>query len=157
MGGLDIVVFPVTVLADDQRHIGGIPFDGVVQVYLDILLLQLGLELVCTVLAGIVGDDHAAHIESLFLELIPQTQHVHIIGDPQVTTDLVLLNVRSTDDDDDLGIVRKLHQHLEFGIRCKSGKYPGGMVVIEQFPAKFQVELVPELADPLLDMLRLHF
>ena len=155
-GGLYVVVLPVAVFADDQGHIGGIPFDGIVEVYFDALLLQLGLELLRAVLPGVVGDDHAAHIQAPALELVPQPQHVHVIGYPQIPPNLVLLDVGGADDDDYLRVVGKLHQHPQLGVRRETGKHPGRVEIVEELAAEFQVELVPELGDALLDMLGLH-
>lgn len=45
-------------------------------------------------------------------------------------------------------LVRKLHQHLKLAVRGKTGQNPGSMVVVKQFTAEFQVQLVPELTDP---------
>ena len=40
-------------------------------------------------------------------ELSDQAKYIGIIGDTKITADLVLFNVFGTDDDDDLGLIRK--------------------------------------------------
>ena len=156
-GGLNIVVAAVAVLADDQRDVGRVALDGVVDVDGDVLLLQLRLELICAVLAGVMGDDHAAYVQASLLELLSQTEDILIVGDAQIAPDLVLLDVRGTDDDDNLRVIGELHQHAKLGIRRKARQDSGGVKIIKQFAAKLQIELVSELTDALLDVLGLHF
>ncbi len=122
-------------------------------VYPDTHALQFFFKSVGSRLTGILGDHHASHIEVPVLKRLDQTENIHVIGDAQVITDFVFLNISGIDDYDDLGLVRKLHQHLQFAVRSKSRKDSGSMVVVKQFSSEFQVELVSELADPLPDML----
>ena len=58
------------------------------------------------------------------------------------------------DDDDDLGLLLELQQHLQLGVRLKARQHAGGVVVVEQLAAKLEVELVVELCDALPDVLR---
>ena len=127
------------------------------EVHFDVLLLQLGLELFRAVLALVMGDDHAAHVQAPALEFVPQPQDIHVVGDSQVAADLVLLYVGGADDDDYLCVVGKLHQHGELRVGPETGQHPGRVVIIEQLAAEFQIELVPEFGDAPLDVLRLHF
>ena len=60
------------------------------------------------------------------------------------------------DDDDDLGLLLELQQHLQLGVRLKARQHAGGVVVVEQLAAKLEVELVVELCDALPDVLGLH-
>ena len=53
--------------------------------------------------------------------------------------------------------IRDRQKHPQLAVRCKARKNPGCVVVIEQFSAKFEVELITELVDTLTDMFRLHF
>ena len=50
----------------------------------------------------------------------------------------------------------KLQMLLQLGVRLEAGQHAGGVVVIEQLAAEFQIQLVVELRDPLPDVLRLH-
>ena len=47
------------------------------------------------VLAAIVGYDNGIDEKTCADELIAQTKHVHIVGNAEVLTDLVLLDVES--------------------------------------------------------------
>ena len=62
-GGLDIVVFSISVFTDDQGDIGRISVDIVVQIDLDAQVLQVTFEHQGPFLAGQLCDDYAAHIK----------------------------------------------------------------------------------------------
>ena len=156
-GGFDVIVFPVAVFADNQRDIGRIAFNGVVKVYFNVFLFQLCLELLRAVLPLVMGDNHAAHIQSSALELVAQAQHIDVIGNPQVAVYLILFDIHCADDDDDFGAVRQLHQHLQLRVGSEAGQYPGSVIVVEELSAEFQIELVPKLDNTLLDVFRLRF
>ena len=88
-------------------------------------------------------------------EFIPEAQHVHVISDAEVASDLIFLDVYGTDDNDDFGIVFHLKEHLELAVRLKSRQDAAGMVVVKQLPAELHVKFVTELRNPLLDVLGL--
>ena len=50
----------------------------------------------------------------------------------------------------------KLQQHLQLGVRLKARQHAGGVVVVEQLAAEFQIQLAAEFRDTLLDLLRLQ-
>ena len=118
----------------------------------DAQLLQLGLELVSSRLAGIAGDNHTSHIESLIPKLLDQTQHIHVIGDPKIMADLVLFNISGMDCDHDLCLIGKLQQHLQLTVRLKPGKDPGGVIVVKKLSSEFEIQLIPKLTDTVADM-----
>ena len=151
-GGLDIIVLTVALVADDEGHVAGIALDAVVAVHLDPHVLQLGLELVRAALAAVLGDHNAAHIEALVLEFLDQAEHVHVVGDSQVVAHFVLFNVRGVDGDDQLRLVGHLQQHPQLAVRGKAGEHSGGVEVVEELSAEFQVQFVAELADALFDV-----
>ncbi len=154
---LYIVVFPITVFADDQGDIGGIALYGIMEIHLYIFLFQFGFELFCAALSGIMSDDYNSYVQSSVEELVPQPQNVHVVCNAEIPSHLVLLDVGGADNYNDLCIIGKLHQHLQLRVGCKAGKHSGGMVIIEKLSSEFQIELVPELNDALFNMLRLHF
>ena len=98
-------------------------------VHLDAHVFQLGLKLIRPALAAVLGNHNASHVEALVLELLDQAEHVHVVGDAQIAPDLILL------------------------VRGKAGKNPGGVEVVEELAAKFQVQFVAELADALFNVL----
>ena len=107
-GRLNVVVFPVALVADDEGDVARVAGDEIVEVDADAEPLQPGLEKIRAVLAAVLGDHNASHVEAGADEFIPQAQHIRIVGDPQVAPDLVVLDVAGADDDDDLGLVGKL-------------------------------------------------
>ena len=156
-GCLDVLVLSVSLIAHDQRHIVRIARNRVVNVNRDAELLQSLFERVCAVLAGVLGDDNASDIEAASAELVDQTEHVTVIGDAEVAADFVFLNIGCGNRHYDLSLVGELHQHAQFGIRCKARKNAGCVEIVEQLSAEFQIQLVVKLVDAVADMLRLHF
>ena len=118
--------------------------------------LQLPLIGDGALLSLISCQNHAAHKEAVAAEGVDQTQNIHVIGDAQVSADLVLLNVIGIDDQDDLHVLPNLDQHVDLRIGPESRKNPGGVIVIKQLAAEFQIELSSKLSDPFADALRLH-
>ena len=125
-------------------------------IYFDIFLLQSLSELDCSALSGKLCDDNAAYIESLLLKLTDETQYIHVICDTQITSDFILLYICCTDYNDDFRYIRELHEHLQLTVRLEARQNSGCMVIIKQLTAKFQIQLVSELTDSLLNMLRLN-
>ena len=62
-------------------------------VYFDSEMFKLCFKDICGCLAGVAGDDHAAHIEPLITVFLDETQYVGIVGDAKIVADLVFLNV----------------------------------------------------------------
>ena len=79
---------------------------GVVAVNLDAHGFELVFEDICSVLPGIVGDYNASNIESLVGKGLNQTEYVYVVSNAEVGTYFVFLDIRSTDDDDDLRLIR---------------------------------------------------
>ena len=127
----------------------GIALNWIVGIDLDPQVLQTAAEDVRSPLAGILGDDHAAHIEPLGAEGVDEPQHVVVVGDAQIAPDLVLLDGGGVDGDHDLGGVLQLEQHPDLAVRREARQDPGGVIVVEELAAEFQVELAAELVDPL--------
>ena len=107
-------------------------------------------------LGSIFGDADAANIQSFLLEGVNQTQHIQIVGNAVVAPDFAADDIFGADHDDHFGLVLELQQHLQLGVRLKTGQHTGGMIVVKQLAAKFQIEFVVKLGDALADMLRLH-
>ena len=118
---------------------------------LQFLLICYGIRLVLE-----AGEHHAAHVKTVSAEGIYQTQDVHIVGDTQVAADLVFLYVGCVNHQHNLGFVFQLQQHLDLDVGSKSGQHAAGVIVVKKFASKFQVELVAEHSDALLDFIRLN-
>ena len=105
---------------------------------------------------GVHGHADAAHEQAHALEGVDEAENVEVVGDAVVAAHLAADDVLRADDDDDLGLLPELQQHLQLGVRLKARQHPGGVVVVEQLAAKLEVELVVELCDALPDVLGLH-
>ena len=80
-------------------------------------------ELISCMLAIVMGDYYRSHHEITTHELITQSEHVFIISDAKVSTDLVLLDVFSTYYNDDLNGIAQLGEHAKFGVGLKTRQH----------------------------------
>ena len=133
-----------------------IAVDGVVDVRFDTLALQTVTELVGSLLAVVVGDDHRAHHELAVHELVAQAQHVLVVGDAQVGAHLVLLNVVGADHDDNLNRVAQLAQHAELRVGLETRQHARGVVVVKQLAAQLHIQLTVELRNAFANVFRLN-
>ena len=150
--GLHIVVFAKALVAGDEFDVVGIAVDEIMYIGLDAQPLQAVTEGIGGMLTVVVGDDHRADHEAPALELVAQTEHILVVGDAQVGTHLVLLDVLGTDDDDDLDAVSQLAEHTQFAVGLEAGQDAGGMMVVEEFAAEFEIEFAVELGYTFLDV-----
>src|SRR5699024_698492 len=74
-GRADVVIFSVSFIADDERHIGRISWDHIVQVHRNIELFQTVLEQERTFLPGKLSDRYASHIEPLLAVSVDQAEY----------------------------------------------------------------------------------
>ena len=155
-GGFDVFVFAEALLADHKGCVGGVAFNAVVMVDPDAHALQAGLEGGGQGLAVEPGEYHAGNIQPKIPEHPNQANHVPVIGDAQIAPDFVLFNIVGVDGNDHLHLLLELQQHSQLAVRLKTGKHPGGMVVVIQLAAEFQIKLAAELGNAFLDMLGLH-
>ena len=154
--GLDVVVPAVALVADDAGHVVGVAGDLVVAEGADAKAVQPLFKSLHFGGGGVHGHAHAAHEQTPLLKRVDEAQHVEVVGDAVIAAHLVADDVLGADDDDDLSLILELQQHLQLGVRLETGQHAGGVVVIEQLAAEFQIQLVVELRDPLPDVLRLH-
>ena len=153
----DIVILTISFVTYDKGSIVWITRNQIKHINFDSKLLQTFLECVCTFLSCILSDADTSYIKTALCEYFHKAEHIFIISDTKVTSDFILINVSCADYDDDLCLIRKLHQHAQFTVRLKSRKNSGSMVVIKKLAAKFQIKLVTKLADTFPNMFGLHF
>ena len=77
-------------------------------------------------------------------EGIHQAQAVVVVADAEVAAQLVLFNVVRADRDHDLHIVAQLLEHPNLAVGLKAGQHAGGVVVVEELAAEFQIQLAAE-------------
>ena len=103
-------------------------------------------------LTVVVGDHHGIHHETTAQELLAQAEHIHIIGDAQVATHLVLFDVDGADDDDDLGNINQLGEHLQLTVGLETGQHAAGVEVVEELAAEFEIQFIAEFRNAFLDV-----
>ena len=113
-------------------------------------------ELVGCVLTIVVCNHYAAHHEAAAHEFIAQAQYILIVGDAEVGTYLVFLDVLSANHDNNLYAVAQLGQHAQLAVGLETWQYTRCMVVVKQFATQLHIKFAIELCDALLDMLRLN-
>ena len=155
MAGLNVIVLSKAIIADDVDYIRGVAGNGIVPVAADAQLFQPVQKGVCRVLSAVTGQHHAAHIQPHVPENINEAEHILVIGDAQIPPHFILLNVTGVDGDDDLHIVLQLLKHPNLAVRLKARQYPGGVVIVKQLAAEFQIQLTAELMNALFDLLGL--
>ena len=155
MGSFDIFVLAETLVGDDVLDIGGVAGDGVMLEATDAQAFQPLEEGIRRGLTGITGQYNAAHVQAQLPEGVDEPEHIHIIGNAQIAPDFILFNIRSIDGDDNFHIVTELLKHPHFAVRLEAGQDPGGVVVVKELAAEFQIQLAAELADPPADLLGL--
>ncbi len=89
-----------------------------------------------------MGYYYRSDKESPFHEFLTQPEHIHVVCDAEVASDLVSLDINGTDYYNNLSFV------------CKVAE--AGVVVIEKFAAEFKIQFVTKLRNSLFDMLRLY-
>ena len=154
--GLDIIVAAQPLVGDDVSHVRGVSGDGIVLVALDPQLAQPLDKGIGRRLAGVLGDDHGAHIEPQIAEHVDEPQHIGVVADAQVAPHLVLLNIAGADGHHDLHVVLQRPQHPDLAVRLEPRQHAGGVVVVKQLAAELQIQLAAKLGPPRRDMLRLQ-
>ena len=95
-------------------------------------------------LTPVVGDDHAAHEKPDAPKSVDKAQRVVVVGDAQIAPALGALYVVGGDGDDDLGHILHFQQHTYLAVRMKARQHTGGVKVVEQLSAEFQIQLAAE-------------
>ena len=104
-------------------------------------MLKARAELLGGKLAGIARDDDAAHQKPQRLQVVDELQRVVGVGDAEVRAHLLVFDVAGIDREDDLGLVLERLQEPQLDVGVVAGEAPGGVEVVHQLPAEFQIEL----------------
>ena len=108
-------------------------------------------------LRGKMGYHDAADIKPAGAKGIHKTQQVEVVGDAEVASHLVALNVVGAYGNDDLRLIFKLHQHPYLAVRLKAGKHAGSVKVVKKLAAELKIELAAEFGYAFVDFFRLQF
>ena len=104
-GGLHIVVLPEAFIGGNEFHVMRITIDGIVNIGFDTHALETMTELISGMLTVVMGDDYGAYHEVALHELLTQSQYILVVGDTEIGSYLILLNIIRTDNDQDLDAV----------------------------------------------------
>ena len=96
-------------------------------------------------LAGVAGDDDAAHEEAEPLEVVDQFQRVVGVGDAEVGTHLLVLDVARVDGDEDLRLIAEGLQQSQLHVRIVAGQAARRVEVVHQLAAELKVEFAEAL------------
>ena len=129
-----------------------IALDGIVQLGGNAERVKTITEDVGSGLTGILRDNHGRDSKTVAAEQVDQAQNVLVIGNAQVATGLVLLDMVRIDRDDDLDVIGNALEHAELAVRFKTRQHAAGMIVIEQLAAKLQIQFAAKLRDALLNV-----
>ena len=153
---LYVVVLAEAVVRDDKGEVGGIVRYPVLHIDAHVHGLQPLAEHVGGLLAAVVRDADAAHVEADGAEGVYEPQRVLVVGDAEVPAALAALHVVGRDDYHYLRLVLHLEEHAHLAVRLEARQHARGVVVVEELAAELQVELPAEAADALAYLLRLQ-
>jgi hypothetical protein len=104
----------------------------------------------------IARQNDASNVKPEAAEGINQTQNVLIIGNAEVASDLVFLNIGGIDGDDDLCRILELNKHFDLTVGRKAGQDTRGVKIVKELAAELKIQLSAEGVDAFSDMLGLH-
>lgn len=106
-------------------------------------------------MAIVEGDDDVIYSDVAAAEKFDEADDFGLVRDDAVGTDFGFFDIAGIDAEDDFDIVTKFLDEANFEIWLKAWEDTGGVVVVYEFAAKFDVEFVKE-GDALLDTLFLE-
>ena len=154
-GGLHIFVGAVAVLADDGVHVGGVAFDGAMEIDADPLPGQAVEEEAHAGLVAVAGDHHGLDFEAPLPQVVDGAHGVGLVGKAEVGAHLLFFDGSGVDADDDVHLVPQPLEQFDLGVGVESGEDPGGVVIADEFTAEFEIEFSVEPSGPGEDRLGL--
>ena len=103
--GLNIIVSAVALVAYYQVNVGGVVWDRKMMINADAVFGKVLFKFHCCGLVGKPSHDHRVCIQAAAAKNVKQSENVKVIGDPQITADLVLFNVVGVDNDNDFRLI----------------------------------------------------
>ena len=103
--------------------------------------------------SGILGDNNGISQKAHFSEGFNQAKDFRVIGETGIHADFIPFNRRCTDDKNYFSLFSQLVKHFKFTVRLKTGKNPGGVVVVKKLASEFQIKFIAEHGDAVPDML----
>lgn len=94
--------------------------------------------------------------EATVPENVYEPQDIFLVGNTEIGTNFVTLQVFGIDADKDLYFIFDAVKHRDLVVWSESRKDTGGVHVVEKLAAHLQIELPAESFPPLPDVLGLH-
>ena len=138
---LYIIILAKTLIRSNEIYIVRITLDEIMAVSLDTLTLQALLEGDGCRLTIKMSNNNRTHHKTTVLEFTTQAKHILIVSDTQIGTLLVLLNIGSTDHDNNLDAIANLLKHAQLTIRLETWQNAAGVMVIEKLTSQFEIKL----------------
>jgi len=151
LGGLDVFVDTITLVADNGFNIGGITTDGVMGVDFDAPLFQAALEGFGRSLVFIAGYNDGGDIDAPFPEIVNGLEGVVVVGNAKIGSDLLTFNSAGMDTQDNVNFILEQLQQTHFDIGIKAREHPGSVIIEENLAAKLQVKFIVEAVYTLED------
>ena len=152
-GSFHILIPAIAFIADDKINIIGIAFDHIMKEGTDSQIIQPQTVLIRRRLSGILGDNNGISQKAHFSEGFNQAKDFRVIGETGIHADFIPFNRRCTDDKNYFSLFSQLVKHFKFTVRLKTGKNPGGVVVVKKLASEFQIKFIAEHGDAVPDML----
>ena len=127
-----IIILSETVIRSNQVDIMRIALDEIMTVGFDTITFQALLESCCSRLTVVMSNHNRTHHKTTVLELATKTENILIISDTQVGTLFILLNVCSTNHDNNFNAIADFLKHTELTIWLETRQYATCMMVIEK-------------------------
>ena len=133
------VVAAETVVGINKFHIVGISVDGVVIAHLNAHALEARTIGIGAFLTVVVSDNNIGGVQTRFLKLATQAQHIFVVGDAQVAAHLVLFDVESANHNYHLGNIAQLHEHSQFAVGVETRQNAACVIIVKQLTSKLEV------------------
>ena len=129
---LNILIATKTLFARNQIHIVRITINDIVVIDADAFTLQTLTVRVRRTLSRVVGNNDRRHHKPTAHKLFAQTKHILIIGNTQILTHLIALNIIGRNDDNNLQRIAQLGQHTQFAVGHKTRQHTTCMHIVKQ-------------------------
>ena len=153
----DKFIFAVSLIADNQIHVSGIARDRIVQIGMNAALFQPAAEHVGRLLPAVLRNYDIVYQQPQSPYGIDQAQNLQIVSDAQIRPNFILFDIGGVDAEQDFADFLKFQKQFDFIVGSEAGQNARGVIIIKNFPPKFQIQLIAEQADSFSDMLCLFF
>ena len=99
------------------------------------------------------SHNYRADVQTVSAEGIDKAEHIEVIGDAEISSDLILFDISGIYSDNYLCVILKLYEHFYLTVGRKSRQNSGRMKIVKKLSAKLNIQLFAEEGYPLLYLL----